>query len=488
MDSAWWGKTLKAHLRTGALLDLVPAGQEPDPVDADQWADDRRIPADTLRDVLLWAVRHPAKIDPHGLRVRGAHVTGLLDLANMDIPCPIELADCRLSDDISLAATTLPTLSLRGSRIGGGTSTDADRSALTLDAAHITGDVLLNEGFTAQGKIRAIGATIGGELNLGGATLTNPGADALTLDRTRVTGSVFMHKGFTADGKIRAIGATIGGQLNLRGATLTNPEAEALTLQASHITGLVLLDDCVNITGTVNLASSHIETLVCPTEGCPPGSLFANGWHVRFIHGQVGSDAKTAQTWLDRPKDQSSSPQPGRELADILDRAGHPDQARTMRYNAAQEVAKQSKGWTRFRLTAYNLLAGHGYYPHRVIGWLFGIVVVAATVACTQPQLFEPTDYLKAKAATETAAEQSKASAPEQLTGDTPCPELGAYPCFPPMIYALQTVMPPATAVTTTAWQPAATPTLALFTVLKGASWILAVLFLGTITGLLKKT
>ena len=159
-----------------------------------------------------------------------------------------------------------------------------------------------------------------------------------------------------------------------------------------------------------------------------------------------------------------------------------------MRHNAAQGITKHSTGWTRLRLRSYNLIAGHGYYPHRVIGWLGLIFAIAIAVTAIRPVWFEPAEYPKAAAAADTAALQTGIPAPPTLTGATPCPQLGTYPCFQPFSYALQTVVPPATVITTTAWQPATNPVLALFTILKAASWILVVLFLATITGLLKRT
>ena len=123
-----------------------------------------------------------------------------------------------------------------------------------------------------------------------------------------------------------------------------------------------------------------------------------------------------------------------------------------------------------------------------MIGWLGLVFAIAIAVTATSPQLFEPAEYPKAAAAADTAALQTGIPAPPTLTGATPCPQLGTYPCFPRFTYALQTVVPPATVITTTAWQPATNTVLALFTILKAAGWILVVLFLATITGLLKRT
>lgn len=72
----------------------------------------------------------------------------------------------------------------------------------------------------------AVDATITGQLALRGATLPNPDRIALGLDRATVGGGAFLdtwegedgqRRPFTATGEVRALGATITGQLNLRG-------------------------------------------------------------------------------------------------------------------------------------------------------------------------------------------------------------------------------------------------------------------------------
>ncbi|WP_232550256.1 hypothetical protein, partial [Propioniciclava soli] len=91
--------------------------------------------------------------------------------------------------------------------------TGSHTPGLDLDGATITVGMFLTGGFTATGEVRALGANIGGQLNLRGATLTNPDGYALNLDQATITGHVFLDEESTATGEVRALGANIGGQL-----------------------------------------------------------------------------------------------------------------------------------------------------------------------------------------------------------------------------------------------------------------------------------
>ncbi len=200
------------------------------------------------------------------------------------------------------------------------------------------------------------------------------------------------------------------------------------------------------------------------------------------------------QKWLDtRPDRVPYSPQPARALAEVYDRAGHPDQARRLRYTAARTLTKEARWWAKPALWAYWLLVGHGYYPVLTLPWLALALALTFGITATNPEAFVPTDPVKASAAVAAASgvdsDLQTADPDEQdpITGATSCADMGTYPCFSPASTALQTVVPPAAAVQTTAWQPAGWAAIAL-TLAKAAGWILTVLLLAGVTGLLRRT
>jgi hypothetical protein len=89
--------------------------------------------------------------------------------------------------------------------------------SVTADGANVRGDVFLNNGVSAEGEVRLLGAQIGGSLECGGSAFKNPGGDALSADRANVKGSVFLNDGFSAEGEVRLLGAQIGGDVDCSG-------------------------------------------------------------------------------------------------------------------------------------------------------------------------------------------------------------------------------------------------------------------------------
>ncbi|MQP33456.1 hypothetical protein GEO20_15925 [Rhodococcus erythropolis] len=251
-----WVNRLSDAAKGGWIVDLrfgAPARQY-NPATADQWPADRRIPASALRTVLLG---DHTGFDPRGLRIAGARITGDVDLAHITFNYPLHMVRCRIDQPINLYAATLRALNLTASHI----------QSLFLDGATITGGLFAKQ-ITSRGAIRAIGATIGGQLNLTGARLNNPGAEVLTLDGATITGAVFAGQ-IATHGEIRAIGATIDGQLNLTGAHLNNPGKIVLTINKTSIAVGIFADqitthgeiraNMATIGGQINLKGAYLN-------------------------------------------------------------------------------------------------------------------------------------------------------------------------------------------------------------------------------------
>jgi hypothetical protein len=196
------------------------------------------IRAELLRELVLG--RSGERLDPLGVRVHGARITGTLDLTHVPAAVGIELRGCVFERQVLMVSARLPWLTLAGSHL----------CALDCDGLQVDGDVLLGDGFTATGQgdygaVRLLGAHIKGQLNLNGARLTNETGPALIGDGLHVDGDVF-GGGFIATGHcelgaVRLPGAHIIGQLNFNGAELANQSGPALIGDGLHVDGGLVL-------------------------------------------------------------------------------------------------------------------------------------------------------------------------------------------------------------------------------------------------------
>ena len=106
-------------------------------------------PERDIRSALVrWLLLNPdaaAYVDPRGVQVSAARLTGELNLSFATIHRPLTLLNCRIVDPISLLYASMPLLSLTGSFV-----TD-----LLGDGVKIRGSLFLNTGFRADGECAA---------------------------------------------------------------------------------------------------------------------------------------------------------------------------------------------------------------------------------------------------------------------------------------------------------------------------------------------
>ena len=289
-----------ASAAAGKLVDL---GADPlHLAEMQTWGEERIVRAAVVQ-YLLVAGQWP--VDAKGVRLRGVRITGHLDLEAAVIRCPrsldccyldadepacldyatasrVTLTGCRMAGltgkmltarelDLSRSTLTgplrLPAADITGTlRCSGAqlTGRDSDGNVLDGDGMKVSGDVFLDEGFTAAGAVRLPGADITGHFSCSGAQLTGRDTDgnALVGDRMKVSGGVYLAGGFT--GAVRLPAADIAGQLNCSGAQLTGRDSDgnALVGDGMKVSGDALLD--VTAAGAVRLPGADITgTLSC---------------------------------------------------------------------------------------------------------------------------------------------------------------------------------------------------------------------------------
>ncbi|MEV0399794.1 hypothetical protein [Actinoallomurus sp. NPDC050550] len=200
-------------------------------------AEKRTIRNSILRELLLELDKN--KIDPRGIEITGARLTGDLDLVDVTLPVGLHLIRCELTGSLCLQGAQLIRLILRGSRIRG----------LRADGVQV------QKGINAQdvhcdGAFRLIGSTIEGQLNLTGATITGDGHSGLLADGMRVGGDALLRQApsgrpFVArgdkDGAVRLLAAEIGGNLDCERAVFSSAQATAFDGERARVGGNIIL-------------------------------------------------------------------------------------------------------------------------------------------------------------------------------------------------------------------------------------------------------
>ena len=179
----------------------------------------------------------------------GAWISEDLDLMHASIPYALYFSNCHFDASVMMQCAECITLYLNGSRLTKG---------LNADGLTTKGVVHLCEGFSAEGEVRLLGASIGGNLSCTGGKFHNPGGNALNVDGLTTTGSVNLRKGFSAEGEVRLLGASIGGYLSCTGGKFHNPGGNALNVDGLTMAGGVQLRDGFSAEGEVRFLIANI--------------------------------------------------------------------------------------------------------------------------------------------------------------------------------------------------------------------------------------
>ena len=96
---------------SGLLADLRPGNADGNDTADDSWDSSRQIRASLLAD-LLTGILLPGGKHPRTVKLRGARITGALDLEAATLMCPLWLRDCYLDEPVILDEATAPAIRL----------------------------------------------------------------------------------------------------------------------------------------------------------------------------------------------------------------------------------------------------------------------------------------------------------------------------------------------------------------------------------------
>lgn len=268
-----------------------------------EWCEDVPVVrAEVLRWLLVAAPR-PVRGRLARLRLRGAHITGVLDLSEVVVQGAIRLRACRFDEApcfdggqfsvLELTDCALPGLTAVGARVGQeceivgcaldgtldlrslsvGTCLLLDRSTVDApeDQAAIDAQSLaVEEDFSAaqldcRGPIYLNSSRVQDALGFRGAQIRGDRA-YLQAPELTVGGGLYLDRGFANDGGINLYGASIGGSLHLEDSTLTGAGERrgepALQLLCATVGGDIQAGQGLVVRGCVDLRDTTVHGTV----------------------------------------------------------------------------------------------------------------------------------------------------------------------------------------------------------------------------------
>jgi hypothetical protein len=244
-------QSLWEHFRRGGQLDLGSLGGGREPGGAAGWSAERTIRAHALARLLLERTP-PAPGCVANLRLRGARITGQLDLDGAGIEHQIELLQCYFDEPVLARGARTLRVSLAGSWL----------PELRLHNIAVEGELAL-ERLHSAGLVDLADASVARSVRLIDAVLASPDGPALMAERM-CTGGALLCQGLKSSGEVRLPGARIGGIVNLASANLDSNRGTALDGNGLSVGGSLFADRRRNAiqglktVGRVFLAGAHI--------------------------------------------------------------------------------------------------------------------------------------------------------------------------------------------------------------------------------------
>lgn len=263
----------------GEIADFSSIGSaDNNPVDGPCWNEQRTLSAEVVRTLLTrtnpsWCVR------PAGVRIVGARIAGVLDLAGAEVGFPIAFIKCCFERELSLRGASVESVFLGGSDLPG----------VSAQSLRARADIQLCDGFRARGAVRFDRATIDGNFSCNGAILNNHDRFALIADEAAIRGHLLLSNGFHATGEVSIRRAQIGGMFYCSHASFENPGGIALAADEAVIDGDVVMSNNFIAIGEVSMHRARLRrhlycahgTFTNPGGAALSASLRQNRRHAR---------------------------------------------------------------------------------------------------------------------------------------------------------------------------------------------------------------
>ncbi|MFQ5715786.1 MAG: pentapeptide repeat-containing protein [Nitrospinales bacterium] len=361
----------------------------------------------------------------------GIRFTEYLDLSDAKLANFLALDNCRFEEDVSFSRLQTPNLiSLQGSTFAGtlnmnglqvdgslfmrgkatfnevdlcgakiGGQLDMDGSTfngkLNMDSLQVESDLFMS-GKAKFNEVDLCGARIGGQLSMNDSIFTGK----LDMDSLRVEGHLFISPAeFESSKPVNLVMAKIGGGLTLAGSKglpsldLTGAEIGGEFMLAKRDEYATWRDDA-KLTlrnARVRAIQDCLEPKVWPSRLEREG--FTYDWLGGFSADNKNDMANREVTWyLDwlKNKQETFSPQPYKQLADVLENHGHKDKADIIRYASKERELELAKSWEKGWRFLQKIFIGYGYRYRFTLMWVLGLIFVGFIWLCASQS--GPTD------------------------------------------------------------------------------------------------
>jgi hypothetical protein len=334
----------------GAWVDLRAHDPAADDLDRLARAGPQRVVrAEVIAALLLGAGETEPGCAP-GVRLRGARISGRLDLMGATVAWPLVCEFCSFDDELRFVESSVKTVRIVSSRLPGFNGTrmhlagilNFASSVITgivrLDQARVTGQVCLRDanvtgpapggaavaayGLVVDGDVECVGliasgsvslevAAISGSLDLTGARISCAGTKALIIDNAGFGGRM-QCRGMVVEGETRMHNCRVGASVVMTGARLANPAGVALSAGGLTVEGGVFLVGGFAAAGEIRMMGARLEAnlSLAGASVSNPGGIAVNlnrsrigivnapdatfDGEVSFTGAQIASDLKLA--------------------------------------------------------------------------------------------------------------------------------------------------------------------------------------------------
>ncbi len=439
--------------------------------------------ADLIR-LLLLGQDPDVVLHAKGVRLRGAHISGVLDLQGSDCVYDLTLTRCFLEK-----APSFINARMRGLHFSG-----CDFLGLHADNCIFEGSVFLRSGLISRGEIAFPSARISGDLQICDAHIEGRNGVGIFAASARIDGSVYLgdypfddtETELHVDSAIQFSSAKITGDFYCRNCAISADDLvnggvvalqsggdglpTALSFNRTEIGGVLNMRNNQITRGMVNLSGAMVRRLNDEPTGETAGyRVRLDGFEYQTFSDQADTKLEARLDWLERrPEGVGFSAQPYEHLAAVFNKMGHRDDAqnvlrhkeRDLRDANMEAIRESGHGTWKIPLlwlssALLRWLVGYGYRPILAMGW--GVVLIVL-LSCASHKTWQAGDMTPNSAPiliskNWISATQSHPENPGEFWS-TPGQAGQDYETFHPVAYAADLLIPIVNLGQEDAWAP----------------------------------